>query len=144
MFILCLFYFYRKSNFWWSGRIPKWNRNVKGCGNTSQHRVLLRLLHHTTAISNDHGVCGSWGFGNISTTYNLKINLCWSLQLTYLRTVRHGSTKFKPNGDVSYANREKAEQTKPKVKYIELKLSSQSVDSECETERQPKTSIAES
>ncbi|XP_050328761.1 mast/stem cell growth factor receptor Kit [Bactrocera neohumeralis] len=64
--------------------------------------------------------------------------------LTYLRTVRQGSTKFKPNGDVaSYTNRETAEQPKPKVKYIELKLSTQSVDSEYETERQPKTSVAE-
>ncbi|XP_011177197.1 receptor-type tyrosine-protein kinase FLT3 [Zeugodacus cucurbitae] len=63
--------------------------------------------------------------------------------LTYLRTVRQGSSKFKPNGSVTYANREQAEQPKPKVKYIELKLSTQSVDSECETERQPKTSVAE-
>lgn len=58
--------------------------------------------------------------------------------------MRQGSTKFKPNGDVAYTNRKTAEQPKPKVKYIELKLSSQSVDSEYETERQPKTSVAES
>ncbi|XP_012158328.1 fibroblast growth factor receptor 3 [Ceratitis capitata] len=64
--------------------------------------------------------------------------------LTYLRTVRQSSTKFKPNGHVPYANQDQeSEQSKPKVKYIELKLSTQSVDSEFETERQPKTSVAE-
>ncbi|XP_036320282.1 vascular endothelial growth factor receptor 3-like [Rhagoletis pomonella] len=64
--------------------------------------------------------------------------------LTYLRTVRQAATKFKANGNISsnYASREQS-QSKTKVKYIELKLSTQSVDSGSETSRQPKASVAE-
>ncbi|XP_053948851.1 receptor-type tyrosine-protein kinase FLT3 [Anastrepha ludens] len=64
--------------------------------------------------------------------------------LTYLRTVRQASAKVKANGSVNnYASCNQAQPDKPKVKYIELKLSTQTLDSESETERQPKASVAE-
>ncbi|XP_067635667.1 tyrosine-protein kinase receptor torso [Eurosta solidaginis] len=63
-------------------------------------------------------------------------------KLTYLRTVRLDASNIKINGKINSPN-SKQVQMKGKVKYIELRMSSQSIESRSDINHHPKSSVAE-
>lgn len=120
----------------WSSRVSLGNWNAEGRRHTSQCGLLSRLLHHSSTLSDDHGICGTRQSGKYYAPMRLarqtKLFLV-SVQLSYLRMVRQelGQPKARnanhPTGRLLTANSRTASLPRPQsVNYIELKASNHS------------------